>query len=101
MKEGKVNTELLISIPEEFRDEYKELALRLESSYQDIVFYIISEFNKLISTFSINSSKDLGLFLKSNPSNYSSAYFELLKGKPIPDKLVMSLIRPHNNSFEV
>lgn len=50
-------------------------------------------------TISQSTGKEFGMFLKNNPSYYSSAYFELLKGRPVPDKLIMKIIRPKNNQI--
>lgn len=99
MKDGEVDKSFLMSIPEEFRKEYEEIAHLLKVKYNNELDHIYQSYLELSCRLNLNTAKELGIFLKNNPSDYSSAYFELLKGRPIPDKLIMKIIRPKNNQI--
>jgi RNA ligase len=102
MKDGKVSTELMQSIPEEFRADYEAIQTQLESQYADVQI----EVNKLVydvlgatsgSIFQPDM-KAIGLYLKDNPGELNHFVFPVLHKKfENVDKLIMREIRPTGN----
>lgn len=101
MVDGKVDRKFLEGLPEEFREEYEGITIKLENTYSNLIKIIETQWCVLSSVLGSDvDAKSLGLYLKNNPSIYSSAFFELLKGKSVPDKLLMKLIKPSGNKIK-
>jgi len=104
MKDGKVCSKLMASIPEEFSDPYKEIAKKLEKNYEELE-YNIGMYCKKISYEALNKKqfdllpedrKNLGLYLKENDHPYNIYVFSFFLQKGL-DGLIMKAIRPTGN----
>lgn len=94
MKSGKVPTEYLEHIPEEFIIQASSYVKELEQKYKEIEIEIGEEF----SQFSNLSSKDLGLLIneKKDELKHSSIYFNLIKeNREKIDEYIMKLLKTH------
>lgn len=102
MEDGKVNTEFLQGIPEEFETIIRQTKFKLESVYQEIKREIYVGFHydlpRECQTSTAQGRKALGLYLKKNKVRHASAAFPWLlnKSKAI-DKYIMKTIRPVGN----
>jgi RNA ligase len=101
MKDGKVSTKLMQSIPEEFRADYEVIQQELESQYMHLTYCIsqrvdIVESN--IDAFSQTRMKDIGLYLNDNPDELNCFVFPMVHQKfSNVDKMIMREIRPTGN----
>ena len=104
MKDGKVCSSLMASIPEEFSDPYKEMARKLEKSYEELE-YSIEMYCKKVSCEVLNKKqfdllpedrKNLGLYLKENDHPYNIYVFSFFLGKGL-DGMIKKAIRPTGN----
>lgn len=105
MVDGKVSTELMQSIPEEFRADYEAMQQELESQYTDVQ----REVNKLVNEVVLaiadiftglpeNFNKAVGLYLKDNPNELNQFVFPVVNKKfDNVDKMIMREIRPTGN----
>jgi RNA ligase len=99
MEDGKVKSEYLMQLPEEFRAEYEPIVAELENQYRQVQNEIGAEFEKLIPMKQANEPmKNIALFVKDekNGIKHKSAMFTLLSGKSV-DTYTMKLIRPKAN----
>lgn len=104
MKNGKVCIDLLASIPEEFRTQYEDMALKLQKNYIDFE-YRVGSHCRVISKAAIDGRqfnltgedrKALGLYLKANEHELNGFVFPFFLGKGLDD-MIMKEIRPKGN----
>lgn len=106
MKNGKVCTSLMASIPEEFREQYVVMAEKLEMNYYGIKtnidvymsFILCNVLNE--EGITPENRKTLGLYLKSNPNPLNSFLFpHFLGNKDGLDEMIKKEIRPTGNAL--
>lgn len=104
MKQGKVCEVLMSGIPEEFRQQYEEMAEKLEFNYSVIQLnvnnYMSFIYSNVLNDDEITpeSRKTLGLYLKENPSPISHIIFPFFLKKPeTVDLLIKKEIKPKAN----
>lgn len=102
MKDGKVSTELLASIPEEFREQYEKMAADLELKYWGQKEQIDVYMSFLLGNICVEEGvtpenrKALGLYLKNNDSELAPFVFPAFLGKGL-DEMIKREIRPTGN----
>lgn len=106
MKNGIVNKEYVMQLPEEFRDDYEPIIETLEDSYYVMMREIIADVGRLpiqdVSTK--ENAKILGLLVNSNNHGLShpgAMFAYLLDRKDAVDKYIMKKIRPNGNILKV
>jgi RNA ligase len=102
MKDGRVSTELMRSIPEEFRTDYEVIQQELESQYLNLEYKASSRVRFVIDDAKIESletkMRDIGLYLKNNPNELNQFVFPIINKKfENVDKMIMREIRPTGN----
>lgn len=97
MTNGKVSKELLISIPEEFRDTYESMSKELEKKYKMVKDEVEDSFKNILVICGTDR-KEIGLFLAKNDILYSKMIFpRLLEKYDKLDQMIMREIRPTGN----
>lgn len=100
MTNGKVGSNFIESIPEEFIEQYKPIIKHLEKQYELILDE--AEFTtKILSNLCNNQAKEIGLYLAKNDVEYSKLVFPIFNKKMDQvNKIIMSLIRPTGNNLK-
>ena len=104
MVDGKVSTELMMSIPEEFRDVYEQFQKELEAKYLETDLLARNRADEVLTaingyTPSVRDIKrDIGLYLKDNEHSMNQFVFPLITVSMVNfDKMIMKSIRPTGN----
>lgn len=104
MVDSKVSTELMMSIPEEFRDVYEQFQKELEAKYVQIEIQARNRTEEALNAINYITlspdevRKNIGLYLKTNHNELNQFVFPiLLDSKPNIDKMIMKYIRPTGN----
>lgn len=110
MKNGKVDQQLLIQIPEEFRPEQDSIVEYLENAYVTVdqeITDMMGIIGALVDPMSFTEPseyyKQVGLLLKEKPDlfKHSSAVFAVLRDlTEVKNKYIMKYIRPVGNVME-
>lgn len=107
MKDGKVSEQLMMSIPEEFFNQYDDMRYELETQYAEIQQHCRDLFLNVLKNGNINGmvegkeaeaieKKKLALYLANNPNELNGACFLIWNNKPL-EPFIMKLIRPTGN----
>lgn len=97
MNNGKVSKELLMSIPEEFRDTYESMSKELEKKYKMVKDEVEDNFKNILVICGTDR-KEIGLFLSKNDIPYSNMIFpRLLEKYDKLEQMIMREIRPKGN----
>ncbi len=102
MVEGKVSTELMMSIPEEFRDVYEQFRRDLEYNYRMEMKQADEHYsNVMIATRESSReelNKSIGIYMSKNTNKFNPYVFPILNNKfDNLDKMIMKSIRPTGN----
>lgn len=107
MVNGKVSTELMMQIPEEFRTDYERFQMDLEYNYaienlkaKNRLIEIENEYKlDCLANETVNDYKKfVGLYIKNNPHLDNQYVFSLITNKPEAlEKMIMKTIRPTGN----
>ena len=96
MENGRVKSEYLQQLPEEFKSEFEPIVIELENKYSQIQEEINEDLKKLPTTeLTREGRKAIGLFIKSNNLRHGPALFPHLLGGA--NKYIMNHIRPTGN----
>lgn len=98
MIHGIVNTEYLAQLPEEYRNEFEPMVLKLETEYAKVWQSVQIDLNYVVSKEM--SHRDIGLLIKEQPDAlvHPGAIFSALNNKAESlDKYIMKTIRPTGN----
>lgn len=108
MEQGKINREFLEQLPEEFRDECDNIADTLEEQYKKLTGLVHKQYDYCKSnmvtteTADFAPEKQLGLYLKNNKIEHSSAMFAVMKKNDAAlEKFIMKTIKPTGNVMVV
>ena len=103
MQAGEVPQEFLAKIPEEFRDRYEDIAVKLEDNYLDVSEAVEARVGEVLAGVlgkgdTTDLRKKVGLYLKENDHPLNQFVFPTVLGKPdVVCKMIMKEIRPHGN----
>jgi hypothetical protein len=105
MEAGVVREEFLSKIPEEFRDQYEDIAVKLEDNFSEMLAAIEERVQEVIDSVlrrgdATDLRKKVGLYLKDNDNELNQFVFPTVLGKhEVVVKMIMREIRPHGNNI--
>lgn len=100
MVNGKVSTELMMSIPEEFRADYEAFQVKLEIKYSETKEAANNRYNNVVNmaTDIANFKRSIALNMQADPNPYNDFVFTIVDKKWANfDKQIMKAIKPTGN----
>lgn len=98
MENGKVKSEFIEQLPEEFREESERLKKQMEDLYYIAYTNYASDF--ITAGINLNMSrKDITFLCKEKGLNLSAMFAFLDERADVIDKIVLKQIRPHGNTI--